>query len=351
VEYDGLLTFTFRDTSGNLMLAHLSDEDGPQARYIVAPTTHKDIERLERGTLSLCGVLNQPLVWLLDIVGGSTEQSWCGTFGDVPNDFKPIEDAMLYSGLKPLFKLKVPDIKYRLGAIGASAAKSLFEGAENAVAGLLNHLGSDPRKYHLEAQQLAFNSIEVAFQAVRKGRVPRGRKHTVSKMGGLLGEGMRWAAANGDYELPENDKVAILGALKSLAPKPDGAIMKVVVSGRAVPAELGAVPLTTNIQAQIAKQLPSERRERVLKRVGLVRELDKDARSFQMRRMSHVSDTVQQRFYFRAEDDARIMRYFQRDIPVLVSARLASNRYELETIEPSNPLLDSDTSDVSPPKP
>jgi len=333
VEFDGLLTFTFKDVSGNLMLAHLSDEEGPQARYIVAPTTPRDIERLEKGTVSLRGALNQPLIWLLDIVEGEAVGAWCGTLGQIPETFKPLEDAMLSPGLKPLLKLKVPDVRnrYRLGAVGATAARSLFESAEHAVAGLLSHLGDEADNYQLEAQQLAFNSIEVAFQAVKKKPSAGTKKATIGQLEGLLGEGLKWASANGDYELPENDKAAILGAVKSLAPKPDGAILKVEVSGRAVPPNLGTVPLTTNIQAQIARQFPTEHRERFLKRVGLVRELDKDLRSFQLRKMEHHDDGDSQRFFFTAEFEKELMRFFEKDVRVQIEGRLASNRYELQS--------------------
>jgi hypothetical protein len=341
VEYDGLLTFTFKDTAGNLMLAHLSDEDGPHARYIVAPTTAKDIERLEKGTVSLRGALNQPLIWLLDIASGKAMDVWCGSLNDIPDGFKPFEDAMLFPSLKPLFKLKVPDIRhrYRLGAVGATAARSLFESAEHAVAGLLSHLGDDADKYQLEAQQLAFNSIEVAFQAVKKKPSEGAKKATIGKLEGLLGEGLKWASANGEYELPGDDKVAILGAMKSLVPKPDGIILKVEVSGRVVPHNVNAVPLTTNLQAEIAKQLPTEHRERFLRRIGLVRELDKDSRSFQLRKMWQHGTDESQRFFFAAEYEKDLMRFFEKDTRVQVEGRLAGNRYELQNVVAFNSAL------------
>lgn len=347
VELDSPLTFTFRDNSGNLMLAHWSDEYDGRSRYIVAPTNDEGIERLERGTVSLTHALDQPIIWILDLIGFKTVNSWAAKFTDVPADARPAEEAMLHPRLNPLFKLKVPDTRYRHGAIGADAARSLFDGAQAAMAKLLEHtrLGAS-EDYDLEAQQLAFNSIEVAFQAVRRNPSKGRKDDSLQSVTKFLGEGFQWASGDDQYVLPGDDKRVILEALRELAPKESAPIMLIQVSGRAVPESLGRVELTSNLQARIARQIPAEHRPRTATKTGFIREYDKDNRSFHVRSrvQKFASQSAdQQRFFFDPEKedavvrDEDVMEYMRRDTRVRVSGSSQSNRYYVTKIEKLTP--------------
>lgn len=109
IEYNGYMTFTFRDNSNNLMLAHFSDEDDTKARYIVAPTSEKDIERLTKGTLSLRGAMSHPLIWIIDVINDEIVESWSCRLSDIPVNAAPCLSIELISEYSTLDSIKHDD--------------------------------------------------------------------------------------------------------------------------------------------------------------------------------------------------------------------------------------------------
>ena len=102
VEFDGPLTFTFTDTAGTLLLAHLLSRDGVTARYVAVPTTQDIVDGLKRGARPLRAALDLPLVWLMDVSpDGTVADVWAGSFGDLPTGVLPAADVMLYPHLPP----------------------------------------------------------------------------------------------------------------------------------------------------------------------------------------------------------------------------------------------------------
>lgn len=333
IEYDGPVTFTFRDTSQNLMLAHLSDEEDGIARYIVVPILERDVERLLRGTVSLRGVLNQPLVWVLDLKGRAPTQCWVGTFSDLPTNVLPVEDAMLHPDFEPMIKLRVPDVRYRFGAVAVGALRYVIDGAESALRTLVTHLKAESGDhYELEAQQLAFNSIEIAFQPTRRAGsanepIDKNDK-TIPKVERLLASGMKWIASRGEYKLPKGHEKAILTAIRELTPKKDSQIMKIEVSGRVLTDMATSVSLTTDTRIEITEKIKS-RRPNSIDRVGVIRELDEDQRSFELREIKQSRNNKPVKFFFDAEQHDRVYRFLGQGNFVRVSGNRHGNKYQL----------------------
>ncbi len=325
VEYDGPLTFTFRDESKSLMLAHLSDEDGDTARYIVAPILDRDVERLTRGTASLRAVLNQPIIWVLDVKNGTVSGSWVGTYQDIPNDAKPTDDAMLFAELEPMIKLRVPDVRYRFGAVSVPALRYVIDGAEAALRKLVKHLKPAERtEYQLEAQQLAFNSIEIAFQPRKRidggASEPIDKKDkTIPKVVKLLGEGLEWISSGGQSKLSKPHERAILAAVRELTPKKDTPILKIEVSGRVLQSSAAAVPLTVDSRIDITERIKA-RKPKSIERIGLIRELDEDARTFELREMRGRKSTEFVKLHFQPEQHEDVYKRLGKKIFVRISA-------------------------------
>ena len=341
VQYDGPLSFTFCDESGSLMFAHLSDEDDGVARYIVAPVMDRDIERLKRGTVSLHNVLNQPMVWVLDLKGWEVTKSWVGRYSDIADGVKPMVDAMLYPDLEPMIKLVVPDVRYSLGAVGVDALRYLIDGAEAAMRVLLSHLKPDGKtEYKLEAQQLAFNSIEIAFQPRKwnNGALdPLDAKDTtIPKVVDLLGKGLEWVSSRGNYQLPQKHERAILAAIRELTPKKESQILKIEVSGKVASSNDGQfVPLTTDTRTDINERIRS-RKPRSILRVGLIREMDEDKRSFELRLMKNNEGRAV-KFTFDPEQRDNVHRHLGANIFVRASGERAGGAYKLvDLVEEQN---------------
>jgi hypothetical protein len=107
VAYDGPITFTFRDAVGVMMLAHLIDEDSVNGRYIVAPTSDRIIGRLKAGAISVREALDQPITWLVDMIGGAEiVRSWAVPISQIPSRFLPAADVMISPRLQPMIRLR-----------------------------------------------------------------------------------------------------------------------------------------------------------------------------------------------------------------------------------------------------
>ena len=102
VELDEPLTFTFTDSNGSLMLAHLCSEGMDRLRYIVAPTSQRILHELKAGSRSIQQALDQPILWLLDLgADAAVVGAWVITLGGLPGNVIPAADVMLYSWLGP----------------------------------------------------------------------------------------------------------------------------------------------------------------------------------------------------------------------------------------------------------
>jgi hypothetical protein len=103
-EFDGPRVFTAQSTLGDL-LCFLSDDDGEQLRYIVAPTNPAILEKLKSGCRPLRDVLDQPWVWFVDIgYDGTPKAAWKGTLADAPADALPQKGVMLWPHLDPFLR-------------------------------------------------------------------------------------------------------------------------------------------------------------------------------------------------------------------------------------------------------
>lgn len=96
-ELDEPLTFTFADSNGSLMLAHLCSEGAGRLRYIVAPTTFRIVHDLKTAARSIREALDQPIVWLLDLGAEAMVcDAWVTTLSGLPEGVVPAPDVLLH---------------------------------------------------------------------------------------------------------------------------------------------------------------------------------------------------------------------------------------------------------------
>jgi hypothetical protein len=268
VELDEPLTFTFRDESGALLIAHLCSQSESALRYIVAPTTPQIVDQLKSGARSVIGALDQPMVWLMDIGADAVVINvWVGALSALPPRVMPSSDVMLRADLAPMMRLRATGPLISPGSLPARVVKSLVGGAENSVRWLTNYVtgrdqaGRPPEAhrtlYQLQAQQFAFRSFEVAFRPVdpASGQLvqdPRANQ-VVREVERLLSIGLRWVLTGEMATENAEERQAILEAVKELSPPQGSPIERIEVSGRVVPSvEATDFPKLTKNTRQLA---------------------------------------------------------------------------------------------------
>ena len=94
--YDGPRTFTLLDADGGLCLAHWLDEERDSMRFVVVPVRARDVEQLQRGSLTLLEVLDQPRVYVVDQENtGQVREVWLTTLAALPMDALPDKGVTL----------------------------------------------------------------------------------------------------------------------------------------------------------------------------------------------------------------------------------------------------------------
>lgn len=281
VEFDQPLTFTFRDVSGTLLLAHLASYDDELSRYVVAPTTEEIIDQLKSGARAILAALDQPIVWLIDVTpDGKVAKAWVGSLRGIPVKVLPAPDVMLYAHLAPMIRLRAIGKLIEPGSLPARVVKSLVGGTENAVRWLTNHVTGEGKPgrpanshrslYQLQAQQFAFRSFEVAFRPVdpSSGELIRDQEavNVVREVERLLSLGLQWVQTGELDTKDDAERQAILEAMKELSPPQGSPIERVEVSGRVVsdPDPNNAPKLSKNTRQLAGSAVGELRRGRAL---------------------------------------------------------------------------------------
>ncbi len=279
VEHDELITFATYDTSGTLCLAHILDGDNAgRNRYLVVPVTTTVIAHLEAGALTLLDALDQPIAWLVDVdQDGNAIDCWRTTIAEIPADALPHRDVLLSRHLEPLSRVKATGKKIKAGSVPVAALRNVIDGMDlayrdirNAV-GLRNGLAQRRTANVLDAQQIRFGSIEVAFTPAvdveADDETAENERIEQDEIERLLAIAIQWA--HGDHteyaKIDRDSKQVVLAALVKLSPKQGENTGKIEIGGRIVRrAGLGrraTVSLTQGTRSSARRQLAEMSRE------------------------------------------------------------------------------------------
>ena len=353
VAYDGPITFTFRDAVGVMMLAHLVDEDSTHGRYVVAPTSARIIGRLKAGAISVRDALDQPIVWLVDTVGGEEiARSWAVSFGRILPRFLPAADVMLNPSLQPMIRLRATGGEIKEGAIPAATIRSLITGVEQAYRTLRDHVrgtvgavATRVREFNvLDAQQFTFNSVEIAFRPSRQETAEE-----QDKVEELFATALRWVQQFPSAQPTESSQVdlAVLEAIKALSPGRGSPTRKVEVSGRVLeratgsPAEKIVLTRTTRrrAMAQIRRLTEQQPTSEMLSVIGRIKEVDAEKNTFELRDRVDSADAEDVIFAFQPDDIDDVTDALRAGYQVRVGGTRpgGAGAYQLVFIEPLNP--------------
>ena len=348
-DFDGPKIFTVETSDGGLLLAFFTGVTDKADRFLLVPTNKAEIAALKSGLLPVREALLKPWAW-------QAVQRWHdGLLTQQPVRVQaesvetlPRPGVLLWPELEPLFVVRAVGDQLRLGTVTASVMKRTLEGATHAVKAAVDWATGDEtqsgrpadwirRLYDLPVQRLAFASFEISFSSpppqAQADWIERERA-LLERAATLLSEGLDWAV-QGEALTPgdEHTRDAMLDALQKLTPPAHGPIEEIHVSGRLI----GSIPrvLTREAAAKVRKAARRVPESRLLRRVGLVRECDKDRLTFILRSDGEVDMPCSFDLLF--YDD--VLSAFETDEPVQVVARqrgASSAPAEIVAFEPSS---------------
>lgn len=353
-DFDGPRIFT-ADTSLGELLFYLADEQDGTCRYVAAPTNPRLVEKLKTGIHSVRQALDQPWIWVADILyDGTPIAAWRGTLADVPNDALPQPGVMLWPELEPVFVLRAIGDDLAEGQVPASVIRQVIDGAMTALKKISNQVFEKSREqgrkanvfrqfYDLPAQGFAYNSFEVAFRLPVQAQRDLGDGTESSdwdkgfeEVGKCLASALEWAT-----DSDETGKVLHIGyleALEKLVPPQRGVVKAIEVRGRIFQRGRRGYKLTREASKKVRGALSQARitRERLCQVRGLVREFDKDNFSFTLRETDDGKDHV---CTFPPEFYDEVNEAFNSDSSVSVMGRenLENGEIEVALISPDEP--------------
>lgn len=320
-EFEGPCIFTSRSPAGGLLLTYLSEDmEGESClRYLVVTTSDETISAMKEGVVSVRESLLRGSMWIADLdYGLKIKHVFSVLASDLPDDAMPADGTMLWASLEPALcvRLEGTDIRpgkipalvvAQAGTIAAKALKSVFEWAAREL--LPDTSGRPPEwlraLYNLPTQRLAYGSLELSFRypdippAAQTALPLTGEPETpsiddlVENGWSLLRRGLEWASEASseewDEEFPSDDteeRLAILEALRCLAPGSTGPVAQVIISGTKV-GETGRVHrLNRTASTKIRKRLTTLKKQKKIQLkvlTGRVRDLDLDKLTFILR--------------------------------------------------------------------
>lgn len=315
-EFDGPCIFTARSLANALLLAYLAEdlEADEALRYVVATTSENTVQELKHGLISVKQALTRGSLWLVDFdYSLRPRRAFAVTPDELPDDALPADGTMLWAHLEPALRVRLagPEVESgripasaiaHAGEIAAKALKSVFEWAARDM--LVASGGRPPdwlrQLYNLPAQRFAYGSLDVSFRAPDLPRdvqmslaldglsTIRSPEELAESGWRLLRTGLSWATSDIEAVLADSDEeqLAILEALRHLAPASTGPVTEVEITGSKV-GSLG-IPyrLDRNASKKIRTRLTALKKQREVQlRVfsGRVRGLDLDRLSFVLR--------------------------------------------------------------------
>jgi len=300
-EFDGPRIFSFRNPDGDLLLAYLFSEEDAISRYIVVPANPTLIEKLAHGRKSMRESLAQSWVWVVDVPFGKVPATaWKTDFLNLPNRFLPKAGLCVNPAHEPLLTVRL--VGEGLGpenGVPASVITRAVSGSSKALKALVNWAAERVRAagrpdeairklYDLPANRFRIASFEVSFVSPElEGEAEEvdAAHDTLLTVGKTLQQGLAWATIGDAAPVEQTPEwIALLEALKNLAPPSHGLVQEVHVSGRMVNRTARPFVLTRRSTARIAQ---AQRAMRDLPRefatFGVIREFDLDKASLRLR--------------------------------------------------------------------
>ena len=327
-QYDGPRVFTFTSRQEEFYLAFWCDNDDQCERYLVVPCDASLRVKLTAGHISVLEALDQPWLWVVDTDRtGRPSRSWRSALQQLPREILPKRGTMLCPSLEPLLSVRALGVQIGEGITPASVIRDTIDAAEKALKILIEYVleqvqgfGRPLRAlrelYDLPAIGFGFRGFEISFGSPSRKDQPSleevegAEKDEIdriySRVKALLAKGLKlplqgMLAPEHIGDNPEESRV-ILRAIERLAPPSSGCVQSIELRGQLVgDPGVGQQPvrlergLRPSIRRAIRVLSGESTEDRVL--TGLIRELDKDRSTFELREIEDPGFTTQKFAY------------------------------------------------------
>ncbi|MFA7482953.1 MAG: hypothetical protein WC314_20765 [Vulcanimicrobiota bacterium] len=259
---------------------------------------------------------------------------------------------MLLPKMQPLLTLRAIGASISPGSIPGSVIKSCVEGPQKAMKLLSEFvLGKTPRRgkpsdlirrlFDLPTQRIAFASFEISFGLPLEEEtlfVDEERSETdkvIQEVKDLLVSGLSWLSSESEDEtfpIAEEDAADIvLRALKEFTPATSSKIERMELSGRLLGARGKPFLVTDLSRRQINRVLRERHLEpTAIEMSGLIRELDKDRLTFELREPR--TESLNQKFTCEQDLLEDVTRALAEDHKVRIVGRQFANKNVAEAL-------------------
>lgn len=317
------VVFTLVTALGQRVMAYLADATPDTRWLLLAPCGDRLLDDLKQGRVPVRDALQASWVWLAKL--GNDDQwqgAWAVEVADLPDLHLPQPGVMLLPEHEPVLSTRAVGAGIGRSSTPASVVAYLADATRKAVKGILEFVLERDRQgrppddlrmsYDLPVQRFAYASFEIAFSAPASLFQDPALDRSIE----LLRKGLRWAASGDEKPLSaasDDERDAVLRAIKQLTPPSTGAIERIDVSGRWM--EHGVAELRRSARRRVQAELRRTRTERILSKEGRLREFDKDNCTFILR---DTPDGVDVRGSFDEAMYDEFLDYFTNDDRVVV---------------------------------
>ena len=259
------------------------DDETGESRYLVVPTSEKNVAMLKDGSLTVHDALAQPWLWAVNLnAQNAPAAAWVlHGLSEVPADAKPRLGVPLWPHLRPLISYRLIGDGLAEGKIPASviasavkrptaALKFLLELANNSASVQGRPEETFRKSYDLPVKWFAFNSFEVSFAAPAQEALEDLNQYIVPAA--KLGEAFAWLSGDGAGHLD----IELLEVLKALAPPASGQVTRSEVGGLLVSSNT-KFSMTRDHRTLITQAIARHADQLLMRDFeGRVRQLDRD---------------------------------------------------------------------------
>lgn len=323
---------------GQHMLAYLAAELPEFDWIILSPCNGTIVTGLENGSIALRDAVVGAWMWLVQRRSDGSLSTWAVDASLIPEVNLPRPGVRLRFEHSPAITTRAIGASIGHGTAPASVVAWVADSTRKAVKVLLDHMfefekGGRPTDearslYDLPVRSLAFNSFEVGLGLPESAT----GKEKVQQAIALLQAGFDWLASAADEPLlPDSsteERIAVLAALKTLAPPKHGAIERVEVGGLYMQ-RLGN--LDRAARAKLQTEMTAVHAETAVTLVGRIRELDRDRGTFILR---DLRDRPEMRGVISQETADEFVEYFISEQRVAVIGVQRGSRFYAHAVAP-----------------
>lgn len=318
-EYDGPRIFVATDKLKQKLLAYQYDESDEGLRFVVSPFSAKLLEELKAGVITLNEAIAQPRIWVIDTDFDFQIKVIKMTTSNVLDPDKlPMPDTMLWPHLQPKLAIRLVHEDAKLGNIPSNIAQNAFDRIKRCFRTLAEHVGESidsncevyKQLLNPTAQKFSFGSFEVAFNIPRpknsadKEFLGKFRDHLTTGINLLTSSESEDQFDTNVSKIPENDRDAIIAAVKEITPSAHSQLSDIEISGGFISRKNTKFRLTKDEYKYTSKYLKKEASPEMLTLIGKIEECDRGKLTCDLRGITEEDfQTMKCKFDTNLEDD------------------------------------------------